>query len=83
MLFVCGAYVFSLLVILLLTRLPNIVSNPVALPPCESPVMICMKVDYLFVKVEFRDSGDFFSIFAVAVRVCVVKGFVGQSEGLP
>ena len=75
---------FGLLVILLLTPLsfPIIVSNPVMLP-CESPVMICMKVDYPFFKVEFRDSGDFFSIFAVAVRVCVVKGFVGQSEGLP
>ena len=88
MLFVCGGYVYSilfgLLVILLLTPLSFliIVSNPVMLP-CESPVMICMKVDYQFFKVEFRDSGDFFSIFAVAVRVCVVKGFVGQSEGLP
>ena len=83
MLFVCGAYIFSLLVILLPTPLPIIVSNPVVLPTCESPIMICMKVDYLFVRAEFRDSGDFFSIFAVAVRVCVVKGFVGQSEGLP
>ena len=61
---------------------PIIVSNPVMLP-CESPVMICMKVDYQFFKVEFRDYGDFFLFFAVAVRVCVVKGFVGQLEGLP
>ena len=51
--------------------------------PCESPVMICMKVDYQVFKVEFRDYGDYFSFFAVAVRVGVVKGFVGQLEGHP
>ena len=65
MLFVCGGYVYSilfgLLVILLLTPLsfPIIVSDPVMLP-CESPVMICMKVDYPFLRSSFEILETFF-----------------------